>query len=249
GRVGAGMVVSDDHQLADYARGLVLESDGKIVYALGGPFGIRRRLPDGSFDGTFGDRGQYGITGIADLAIAADGNVIMTGYGVDAQEDYRYRGFLGRVNPGALPTPAGRAPDGRSTLDRQFNRIAVADDGRLIAAGAYIRVVQPHRFAANRSLAALSADDGFGRGGRGSTTRPTLSTLYGATAVLPLTGGRFMLVGSAFPPGAPDFDIVLVRYAADGHLDRAFGTRGVVTSNLGDHEQAFDAALDGSGRI
>lgn len=248
GPFGPGVVVSDRHEGNAYARGLALQSDGKILFALGGTDIIERRLPDGLRDESFGPYHGVVVTGVAnvfDVVVRGDGDLIFTGYYIDVEHQYRYAGFLGRVTPDGLI--GGLGSPGPWAQDRQFERVAVAPDGRIVAAGAQIRGIQPPRFAVSRTLSDGTPDPTFGRRGRVSGRTGSLSTLDGATAIVLLPDGHLVAVGTDF--SLDGGDVVLLRYTAAGRLDQEFGVRGRLTTRLGGLEQALDAALQDDGKI
>ncbi len=102
---------------------------------------------------------------------------------------------------------------------------------------------------AARSSAAASGtlDPGFGQGGRVSTDLGGLSTVY-ATVVQ--ADGRIVAVGYVSRNGDEDF--ALARYTRDGTLDPAFGTGGIVRTDIsgtGSDDVARAVALQADGRI
>ena len=247
GPYGPGVVVSDRHEGSAYARGLALQGDGKIVFALGGTSVIERRLPDGLLDTSFGPyHGDVVISPgqVLDIAIRGDGNIIGAGYSF---VEYRYLGFLVGVSPDG--GYAGLGSPGPWFSDRQFNRIAVGADGRLVVGGVHIRGFQPRRFVVNGFTSNGGLDLTFGHRGRASGSTGRLSTQTGTTAIVQSPDGHIVLVGTDFTSSSVDGDVVLLRYGPDGRLDREFGVRGRSTTRMGGFDQAFDAALQDDGKI
>lgn len=87
-------------------------------------------------------------------------------------------------------------------------------------------------------------DPTFGNGG-------TVITSFGgadvATAVVIQPDGKLVVVGRTNIAGNTVF--ALARYNANGGLDPAFGTGGLVTTDFGSTDQAFAVALQGDGKI
>jgi uncharacterized delta-60 repeat protein len=81
--------VDDDHSAGgDEYRGVAIQPDGKVVVAAihgtGTEMYVRRYLPDGQLDPTFGSGGETMLAGTydtRDLALAPDGSIFVVGYG------------------------------------------------------------------------------------------------------------------------------------------------------------------------
>ena len=107
---------------------------------------------------------------------------------------------------------------------------------------------------AGAALAAAGSPDGtFGSGGFtvtsfGSADHPTVDS---AAAVAIDANGRSVVLGVSAPstPGAPSYDLVILRYLSKGTLDPDFGTGGATFIDLGGSAFAGGLAIDTEGRI
>ena len=126
--------------------------------------------------------------------------------------------------------------DLRSRGGEEAQKIVVMDDGRLIivaVAGAQIGVA--------RYLPDGAPDATFGTQGH-----VTLDLGY-ALGLGVMADGRIVLAGSNDFGSAQN--VRVIRLLADGALDPSFGTGGVVTTDLGGSDTAFDLALQPDGRV
>ncbi|MBK8147912.1 MAG: carboxypeptidase regulatory-like domain-containing protein [Acidobacteria bacterium] len=127
----------------------------------------------------------------------------------------------------------------------EFHDLAVQRDGKIVAAGYSFNGsdydIAVARFNPNGSLDPAFDGDG------------TLTTDFGsgndyARALALQTDGKIIVAGSS--ANGAFFDFALVRYNADGSLDRSFGTDGKVRTQVGFAFSAvFDIAIDYDGSI
>ena len=167
--------------------------------------------------------------------------------------------LLGAAVSAAIALGAGGAQAAGGALDSSFGSggkvrtdlgaddfaygVVVQSDGKIVAAGSSGAAVALARYSAAGRL-----DASFGRGGK-------LVTDLGegddwADAVVVQAGGRIVAAGcSDCESEAGDF--ALVRYTADGRVDRRFGRRGVVRTDLGagSDDQTGDAVRQADGKI
>ncbi|MGI8685370.1 MAG: delta-60 repeat domain-containing protein [Acidimicrobiales bacterium] len=115
--------------------------------------------------------------------------------------------------------------------------VLMQPDGRAVVVGATEEAAVLVRYRADGSL-----DPGFGAGGivHGVPAEPA----HPAAGALQ-SDGRIIAVGS----DAEFDDMLVVRYLPDGRLDPAFGTGGVVRTDLGQVDEARDVAVQADGRI
>jgi uncharacterized delta-60 repeat protein len=141
--VGSGVVTTDFGGLADVAFGLALEPNGRIILTgrVGAPgatdVGLARYLADGSPDVLFGGTGRV-VTdfdgepdGGAEVAVQADGRIVVGGWSAGRTALVRYRPVGGYASidgafgtAGRVTQPSGPAAD-----------LALQPDGRLVVAG------------------------------------------------------------------------------------------------------------------
>jgi uncharacterized delta-60 repeat protein len=118
--------------------------------------------------------------------------------------------------------------------------VAVQPDGRIVAAGGANDDTALVRYRRDGRL-----DRSFGSGG--TVVTPLSDALDMASDVVVQPDGRIVVAGLSV--GAHQ-DIAVVRYRADGRLDRSFGTGGVVVADVaGGADSAGGVALQPDGRI
>lgn len=236
------------------ALALAIQSDGKIVaagstYNPVGPSGvaIARYNLDGSLDVGFGTLGKvvFGFGGCCDdaasIALQGDGRIVVAG-GRGAGGDFT----LARLNSdGTLDATfgvGGRVATDFGGFDRA-NAVAIQRDGQIVAAGD-----GRERFALARYNADGSLDPTFGSGGK-VITSIFAENIESARSVAIQANGKIVAVGSVFHNFSRDFG--LVRYNADGSLDPAFGSGGIVTTNFGDRsaDAAASVAIQPNGML
>ncbi|MCP5094201.1 MAG: hypothetical protein GY943_01480 [Chloroflexi bacterium] len=234
----------------DYARGVAIQADGKIVVAgrstvNGEPeFTLVRYNVNGSLDTTFDNDGIVltrfsGVSSADDeayaIALQADGKIIVSG-----KADSKFA--LARYNSnGSLDNTFdddGRVIDVSGTA----NSVLVQSDGKIIAVGGGIKLI--------RYLADGSRDTTFGTGGEVVTTNFPLY-MSGIDAALQ-ADGKIVVVGNSYSQFSDitTYDIVILRYEIGGSIDTAFGTDGIVIQDFGmGGDQGIGVAIDRNGRI
>jgi uncharacterized delta-60 repeat protein len=242
----------------DGASGVAIQADGKVVVAGSagwgpGPaptFALARYRSGGTLDPTFGGDGKvttrfawYAFA--ADLAIQADGKIVVVGEANDkfALARYNRNGTLDSTFNGD-----GKATTAFLPLDlASAASVAVQSDGKIVVAG--IAACQestgtcsveqdPAEFAVARYDEDGTLDASFGEDGRVTT-----DIGGGASAVALQADGKIVVAGGGFD---------LVRYNADGTLDSTFGDGGKVTTEFGaswESEGAYALAIQADGKI
>lgn len=89
-----------------------------------------------------------------------------------------------------------------------------------------------------------SLDPSFGTGGK-VTHNPGGATIPAGLAMQP--DQKIVVVGRTITTASPDF--LTVRYNADGSLDGSFGTNGILTTDLGDADDANAVVVQRDGKI
>jgi uncharacterized delta-60 repeat protein len=241
----------------------VIEYDGKIVavprwrgYGKGG-FETARYRRDGRLDPRFGDDGRavanfdsrYG-SGAAAVAVQANHKIVAFGWSLLYQPD------PAQCREGGQFAIARYLPSGR--LDRRFGKGgrvlmkfgdtdgliagAVQPNGRIIAVGSrwchISSILQLARYTRDGRL-----DRSFGK--RGKVVNGRLSP----NAVAMQSDGKIVLAGFVLPDPAQAPQAALVRYLANGRLDRGFGTRGTVVTRLDGGGGFADVAVQPDGKI
>lgn len=240
-----GVVTMDFSRGDDSIAGLVIQPDGKIVAAgsarIGDDyrFALVRYLRDGALDPAFGSGGvttafSGGSASGSAVAIQPDGKIVVAG---------NASGFaLARYNPnGSLDSGFGSSGTVTITLGSDpFGRasdIALQPDGKIVLAGTDRLDFALARFNPDGSL-----DPTFGDGGTRITDIGGNDRCNGLAI---LADGKLVAAGDAENSGG----FALARYDPDGSLDPAFGTGGIVTTNLGSGALSSDAAIQPGGKI
>jgi len=259
-RDGVAVVDFGKGDAAAYA--LAFEPNGKIVvggYASNGSdldFAVLRLEKNGLPDFTFGENGKV-TTGFADdgnragdehgysLLVQSNGKIVLSGYseveGKSAFVSIRYlqSGNLdnGFGVGGMVATQIGE--------DDRAYASALQPDGKILVAGTSI-TWGTGKFAVVRYLPNGMLDPNFGENGRITTgLGGNLDTVYG---LLLQNDGRIIAGGtSAHGSG---MDIGVVRYLADGTVDKNFAKRGISTHQFaGSYSAAYSLSLSDDGKI
>ncbi|MFO1376880.1 MAG: VCBS domain-containing protein [Steroidobacteraceae bacterium] len=216
-----GIVTSDWGGPDDRGRGVVQQSDGKLVVtgAVSDPFGgngdvlVARYLPDGRLDPSFGggdglvttDLGSnhdeaYSIVQQADGKVVVRANYGLMRYNLDGALDTTFGGGDGVVS--SVPS----AYDMGSSVIQQV-------DGKLVVVGGF------SDFSVARYNIDGTPDASFG-GGDGLATTDLGSSYDKANSVVQQPDGRLVVAGAVASGNSnvPN-DFALVRYNADGSLD------------------------------
>lgn len=134
------------------------------------------------------------------------------------------------------------------------NAVTVQPDSKIVIAGtsAVSGSKTGNDFLVARYNADGSVDSSFGSGGHAATDFNALNDRAEAVALQPQTDGtnKILVAGLATTTkkGAAYDLFGLARYNANGTLDTTFGSKGKVTTDLGNTSWAFAMAVDGSGR-
>jgi uncharacterized delta-60 repeat protein len=241
--------------------GLALQPNGKIVvtgYVYAGTHRdvlILRYNANGSLDATFGTGGAltYGAPGRTDIGFGvahqADGRIVVAGETSNGTDQdllvlrYNPDGTMdGGFGAGGVFTYGGPG----ANQDRGF-ALALQGDGKIVVAGASILNTKDDvlllRLDTNGAL-----DATFGTGGVVTYTGPGDNPDYG-NGVAVQRDGKIVVAG-ATSKGAT-FDVLLLRYNANGVLDNTFGTGGVTTWDNGGNrdDYGYGLVVQSNGRI
>lgn len=230
----------------DYAVGLVIQGDGKLVAAGpasggGGRFALVRYAGDGTLDDTFSGDGiartnfTSGFDACYDLAIQTDGKLVAVGEAAGA----RRRFALARYNADGTLDPSfggdGRVTTNFSASADFANGVAIQTDGKIVATGR--AGGSGGRVAVARYNTDGTLDTSFSGDGKVATNFTAGDDLADHVAIQ--ADGSIVVAGTAgyFSHNAR---VALVRYSSDGTLDATFGGDGKVTTNM---TPGFDAAF------
>ena len=221
------------------AKGVAVQPDGKPVVVGWG--GLARYTARGRLDPSFGRGGKIAV-GASAVVLQPDGKIVTAGSTGSRFAVTRY------THAGKLDTSFGQGGTALTAIgpgsSSRANAIAIQPDGKLVAAGdddGYGNFVVV-RFTPDGSL-----DPSFGSGGvvvtdfgeRAGCLCDSSDESASAVAVQP--DGKIVVAGGSDKggkgnerSGSPLDDFALVRYEADGRLDRSFGRGGIVVSYLGE---------------
>lgn len=196
---------------------------------------------DLTLDPTFGDEGQtianYGpeSDGARDVALAADGSLVLAGYvrtaGVDRfaairlDENGEFDETFGEAGWATAVPMMGNNPRGEADA----RAVAIQpDDGKIVMAGVWHDQSDVRRLLLVRLLPGGALDSQFGEGGLAVIDLPLVNATDSlADAVEVLAGGRILVAGSfdtALTGARAGFVIALEE---DGDLDPTFGSGGL----------------------
>jgi uncharacterized delta-60 repeat protein len=239
------------------ASAVAVQQDGKIVVAgaADDEFGLARYNPDGELDPSFGGEGQVttggALGGASDLLIQPDGQIVAVGSTRSTPSRFgiaRYRPN-GTLDPtfgshGIVTTQFGPTDAGATAVARQAN-------GDIVVAGSSGLGDDPD-FALARYHRDGELDPTFGSGGL-VTTQFGDSGQEWAAGVAIQADRRIVAVGTAVPEMSPcgaAQELALARYRPNGTLDPAFGTGGLVTTEVdGGSDEGHAVAVQPDGKI
>jgi uncharacterized delta-60 repeat protein len=247
----------------DVAVGIALQSDGKIVLSgysvtagVASDFSLLRFDSQGRIDRAFGMDGwsmvSFGaLDYAADVALQPDGKIVMAGTTLrsDTDSDFALVRFDTDGHPdttfsgdGLVTTSMGSRRDTASVLLLQ-------PDGSVVVAGCTIKNddASDSDFAVARYDTDGKLDKSFSADGKTTTSLGTsVAEAYGVV----LQGdGKIVLAGFTTLT-ATGCDIALVRYSADGTLDKSFSGDGKVTTPLSSLDDvARSVAVQPDGKI
>lgn len=150
----------------------------------------------------------------------------------------------GAVNAqtGSLDKTFGKNGIYGADLGGDLRDIAALPDGKIIGVGG-----NP-KFTIARFLSNGSIDATFGDTGK---THTLFGAKCGANAVAVQADGKIVVAGytSTTTANSGDFDIMAVRYNADGSLDTTFATNGIFTSGKSSNDTASAIDIQPDGKI
>jgi len=260
---GDGKAVTDFTPGQDWASAVVVQPDGKIVvagesgYGKGARFGLARYRANGTLDPSFGGDGKVttnlttGIDFAYDMALQADGKIVVTGEAGYLSRDPRIG--VTRYNlDGTLDGSFGG--DGKVVTDVTPREdwgdgIAIQADGKIVVGGGcgYSDALKKGSVCAVRYNADGTLDGSFGAGG--AKRVDVTATRDWANSVTLQNDGAVVLAGeSGFGTRNPNF--VVVRLDATGARDPSFGADGVRTIAVtGNHDAALAVGVQADGKI
>ncbi len=249
--------VTKDLGSQDIARGMAIQSDGKIVIAgkiqgNGPDFGLLRYNTNGTLDVTFGVNGivstDFGA-GSDDnnyaVAIDANGKIVTVG---QSNSPGSYQIAIARYNiDGSLDGTFGTG--GKVTTNfldpysEIANAVAIQSDGKIVVGGTV--------YDGSQNVFLLARYETTGALDLTFDTDGIVTTAFGITASLYSlaiqSDGKIVAGGESF--GGSNYDFALARYTSTGALDVTFDTDGKLTTDFGSNDRAYSVALQNDGKI
>jgi uncharacterized delta-60 repeat protein len=245
---GDGKAVTSINTRRDFAYGLEIQPDGKII-AVGASerpdlsgyseFALARYNTDGSPDTTFGNGGIMTTLNSTSseahaVVVQLDGKIVIAGVG-------SHMAFICRYNADGSPD-TNFDTDGITNLQFYlFNSVALQADGKIVAAGG--PTVNSIDFTVFRFNANGSLDNTFD--GDGIATAPESFATHSASAMVIAANGKITATGGNFTS-----EFIAVRFNPDGTLDSNFGTGGRAAAFFtGQYGYPNSAALQPDGKL
>ena len=260
---GDGKVTTNFTRRGDFAAGMALQPDGKIVTAgvagVGGSntkFALARHNTDGTLDSTFSSDGKViteltpKIDGANSMTIDGNGRIVAAGVVGIGGSDPRFA--LVRYNTdGSLDTSF--SGDGKviTNFTRHYDSaraVAIDPDGKIVVAGTVNWGPNPN-FGVARYNTDGSLDTSFSGDGKVTIDVSDRSDDAFKMAIQP--DGKIVVVGEGgFGGTRRDSKFALVRLTDTGTLDGSFGNDGTVLTQFTPRfDVALGVAIDGNDRI
>jgi uncharacterized delta-60 repeat protein len=235
----------DNYREAAY--NVTIQVDGKLL-AIGydtrhndndsAYFAAIRYNSDGSLDNSFAGNGIFnsddaGFKGVASCGfVALDGKIVLAG---DSNNDFAVM----RLNrDGTFDTSF--SGDGKVTTNvggaGSVYAVSILSTGKILVVGNSDGTFAAVRYNVDGSLDTSFSDDGI------VTSNAAINEVMSSIVTLP--DGKFLAAGTN-----GNYDLVVVRYNADGTLDSTFGKNGRVTTDLGGAEECTGLAVQNDGKI
>jgi uncharacterized delta-60 repeat protein len=253
-----GMVLTQIGSSSAEARGIAVQSDGRIVVAgtvfsngaTDDDFALARYEPDGTLDRSFGNDGilttDFGAAAsgtpdrLATVLIQPDGKIIAVGSSGGHQGKFAIARY---TSNGALDQAFGTGGKIVSDLEGSAQAYAAAGEpgGKIVVAGG-LGSADNVAFVLARYTSDGNLDTGFGSGGIVTTSFDGGGS--GARALTIRDDGKILAVGSGYGPGAGaaaanaqqpvNGGFAAARFLPDGTRDTQFGMSGTVVITVGD---------------
>ena len=253
------------------ATGVTLQADGKILFGAIGKgiysddLAIVRCHSNGTVDDSFGPEywrlgyrlyGMEGFTAFGGIVVQPDGRIVFTKSTWHTTRDYSSSGVILNRLWSSGETDYAFGTNGSALILTNFwvgfltghlshaYATVLQPDGRIIGGGfAYDGANSSAALA--RTLSDGSMDISFGGDGRQITPFQHFSKIAGLALQ---ADGRIVAAGQV--NNGIDYDMLLLRYNANGDLDTTFGSNGVVIAALGPlQDLSSGVAIQADGKI
>jgi len=245
---GDGKVVTNLTPGFEFATGVVIQPDGRIVVAgeiggLGGQFVVLRYLANGALDPSFSGNGWAAANFSAgddwawDVALQPDGKIVAAGIARGGSGAPDPTMAIARWNTDGTFDPTfsgdGRAMPSVGPRPEIASAVRVQPDGRIVVAGQY-GFGRSGAFMAARFTDSGAFDNSFSDDGKATVDFTTGEDFAWDLAIQ--GSGRIVLAGASAGRGG---EFAVARLRANGVLDQTFGTNGKSRTNM---TAAYDAA-------
>lgn len=260
-------VVPSNPGRGDVARGIAIQTNGKIVAAgysnvpttNSYDFALTRYNTNGSLDTTFSGDGRlitnFGGDDIAfDVVVQPNGKIIATGLKCNAISGLCDVALARYNSGGALDTTF--SGDGKQTTDYGEGQngsnggLAIQPDGKIVVAG-YMRNSNDnssdfafYRYKANGSPDTAFHGSGKAHGGFGVGRQDIATDL-----VIQSSDGKIVVAGYTGDVNGNNNNFAIARLNADGTGDTTFSGDARQTTNFGADDYAYALALGPNGKI
>lgn len=204
---------------------------------------ISKRLPNGSINSAYGNKGFSDAAGITghDAIMQPDGKILIVG----AADNRSYSNFaLTRYNTdGSFDSSFSNDGTQLTEFGSGFDfavSAALQDDGKIVVAG-----YANEDFAVARYNPDGSPDSSFSEDGRQITKFEPGPSFANSVAIQ--KDGRIVVAGYTW--NGTDNDFALARYTADGSPDSTFSGDGKETTSFGGSDYGYSAAIQNDGKI
>lgn len=265
-----GVVLTDFDGATGEASAVAVQSDGKLLVGgrrdFGGAsssFALARYQSNGQLDSTFSDQGLLFFDGqaqsrnIEDIAIQADGKIVVVGGDGSDFVVYRFNGDGSPDDGLETDTTPDNSFGAFGSMRIDFSGFADtpyavsiypassgALAGKIIVAGETIlngTASSPHAFGLVRLNGDGTVDATFGDNGKAVTELSADSRAY-AQDVLVLPGGEVVAAGFTQPLTNNAAQVAVIQYTTAGNLDTRFSGDGKFVSSLG-FSRSYAAAV------
>ena len=257
-----GIVTTSISSKDDRARGMSIQTDGKIVVtgesyresSTGGAdrydFATVRYNLDGSLDNSFNNSGivtlslgtgseSYDVETLNDGSIVTIGEAWMSNANDFALVKHKSDGTIDSTfgTDGIVTTPIFSGEDRGRSLD-------VQSDGKIIASG-FTHNGNNYDFAIVRYNSSGVIDNTFGINGIVATDLSSENDFLNGACIQ--SDDKIILVGRSYTGQGYDFSVV--RYNPNGSIDNSFGTNGIVYTPFTDFDRANSVKISVNGKI
>ena len=227
----AGVVQTDFPGRDSRAAGMLLDSQGRpVVVAKTGAteVGLMRLAPNGAAGfATTASLGPVGDSLLTDLAEQPGGGYVAGGWVQPAPGNRRFA-LVRFSDAGTFDAGFGVVDDSPGAGDDEIRAVAVAPDGRIVAAGR-----SGDRIGVARYTAGGTPEPGF----QGTHDFAGV-TGERADGVVVEPGGRILLAGTGIVAGESERRFLLAALTPAGAIDTSFGSGGFATLDVGDGDAA-----------